>query len=312
LEELPHRTFEFSKAIRAVDPEAQLIATGQDPDVYQKWNAVQLTDPPDTFNYLSTHFVVTTDRLEEHGTPDSVAAATFALPVELGRRLRAMQSQIDKRDSRSKAHIAFSEWLFVCCDGNPTADAPRYDNMGGAIGTAGFFNMLLQNSDIVPISDMTGIIEFAGIWKKRGRVYGTPAFYTFRLYSNSEADLPVAVENNSTKYDVHHGVTRLPEIANVPYLDVVSALSKSRNKLTIFCVNRHLTQDIPAIISVAGFHAQTIANVTSLYASSIYEKNDEVRPDFVKPVESTLEVKHSEAQFTFRHESVTRITLVEN
>ena len=65
LEELPRRTLEFSRAIRAVDPQARLIATGQDPDVYQKWNAAQLTDPPGTFNFLSTHFVVTTDRLQE-------------------------------------------------------------------------------------------------------------------------------------------------------------------------------------------------------------------------------------------------------
>jgi alpha-N-arabinofuranosidase len=310
LEELPRRTLEFSQAIRAVDPPARLIATGQDPDVYQKWNAVQLTNPPGTFDFLSTHFVVTTDRLEEqNSTPDSIAQATFALPVELGRRLRAMQSQIDNTDFRDKAHIAFTEWLFVCCDGSGTADAPRYDNMGGAIGTAGFFNMLLENADIVPISDMTGIIEFAGIWKKRGRVYGTPAYYTFRLYSTAEADVPVAVQNDSGHYDVHRGVTRLPEIPNVPYLDVVAALNNAGDRLTIFCVNRHLTEDIPAVISVAGFRPQTGGTVESIYASSIYEANDEVRPDLIKPVESTVAVAHSQVHYTFRHESVTRIEL---
>lgn len=311
LEELPRRTLEFSQAIRAVDPQARLIATGQDPDVYQKWNAAQLTNPPGTFNFLSTHFVVTTDHLEEQdSTPDSIAEATFALPVELGRRLRAMQSQLDKTEFRDKAHIAFTEWLFVCCDGSATADAPRYDNMGGALGTAGLFNMLLENADIVPISDMTGIIEFAGIWKKRGRVYGTPAYYTFRLYSTAQADVPVAVQSDSAHYDVHHGVTRLPEISNVPYLDLVAALNKAGDRLTIFCVNRHLTQDIPGVISVAGFRSQPSGSVQSIYASSIYEANDEVRPELIKPVESTVEVKQSQVQFTFRHESVTRIELL--
>ncbi len=311
LQELPGRTQEFSKAIRAVDPRARLIATGQDPDVYQKWNAAQLTDPPNTFNFLSTHFVVTTDHVEDQNTtPDSIAEATFALPVELGRRLRAMQAQINESENfRDKAHIAFTEWLFVCCDGETQADAPRYDNMGGAIGTAGFFNMLMENADIVPISDMTGIIEFAGIWKKRGRVYGTPAYYTFRLYSTADADVPVAVESDSAHYDVHHGVTRLPEILNVPYLDVVAALSKTGNRLTIFCVNRHLREDIPAVISIAGFNPQASGSVESIYASSIYESNDEVRPELIRPVSSTVEVKNSQVEYTFRHESVTRIEL---
>ena len=125
IEELPGRTVEFSRALRAVDPEAQIIATGQDPDVYPKWNATQLTDPPGSFQFLSTHFVVTTDRMQNrNATPDEVASATFALPVELGRRLRAMQAQINEsRDFRDKAHIAFTEWLFACCDGN-AANAP--------------------------------------------------------------------------------------------------------------------------------------------------------------------------------------------
>src|SRR2546422_9171831 len=52
----------FSDAVRKMDPKARLIATGGDPDVFHDWNSAQLANPPGTFNYLSTHFVVTTDR----------------------------------------------------------------------------------------------------------------------------------------------------------------------------------------------------------------------------------------------------------
>jgi alpha-N-arabinofuranosidase len=304
LEQLPERTVEFGKAVRAVDPQARLIATGQDPDAYKNWNAAQLKNPPNTFGFLSTHFVVTTDQTErKNESSDSLAEAAFALPVELGRRLRAMQSQIDQTDFRNRAHLAFTEWLLVCCD-RGVADAPRYDNMGGAVTAAGFFNMLMQNADIVPISDMTGI------WKKRGRVYGTPAYYTFRLYSTADTDVPIAVESNSEHYDVHGGISRLPEISDVPYLDLVAAMNKKRDRLTIFCVNRHLNRDIPATISVNGFDAKATGMVESLSAESIYEGNDEVRPDLVKPVESSVQVLNSHVQYTFRHESVTRIELM--
>jgi alpha-N-arabinofuranosidase len=308
LEQLPQRTQEFSEAVRGVDREAQLIATGQDPDVYQKWNAAQLTNPPNTFDFLSTHFVVTTDRMEsQDATPDDIASATFALPVELGRRLRAMQAQINESANfRDKARVAFTEWLFVCC-GRDSANAPRYDNMGGAVATGGFFNMLMQNADVAPISDMTGIIEFAGIWKKRGRVYGTPAYYAFRMYSTSDPDVAVDVQSDSPRYDVHHGVTRLPEIANVPYLDTVAVLNKTGDRLTLFCVNRHLTNDIAADIGLAGFKAKSEAAVESLFALSIYEENDETQPQHIKPVESHAELTGSKLRYIFRHESVTRI-----
>jgi alpha-N-arabinofuranosidase len=308
LEELPARTLEFSRAVRKADPEAQLIATGQDPDVYQKWNAAQLTNPANTFDFLSTHFVVTTTRIEKRNpSPDEIAAAAFALPVELGRRLKAMQAQINETANfRDKAHIAFTEWLFVCC-GRDAANAPRYDNMGGAIAAGGFFNMLLQNADIVPISDMTGIIEFAGIWKKRARVYGTPSYYAFRMYSGAEADIAVDVSNNSASYDVHQGVTRLPEIAKVPYLDTVAVLNKTGDRLTLFCVNRHLTEDIPAEIALTGFTPKGPGKVESLFAPSIYDANDEMRPQHVQPAQSSVQVTNSGVQYTFRHESVTRI-----
>jgi alpha-N-arabinofuranosidase len=55
LKELPQRTLRFSEAVRKVDPHARLIATGQDPDHFEKWNAAELTDPAGTFNFLSTH-----------------------------------------------------------------------------------------------------------------------------------------------------------------------------------------------------------------------------------------------------------------
>jgi alpha-N-arabinofuranosidase len=310
LEQLPERTVEFSKAIRAVDPQARLIATGQDPDAYKNWNAAQLRNPPNTFDFLSTHFVVTTDQTErKNQSSDSIAEATFALPVELGRRLRAMQAQVNQSEFRSRAHLAFTEWLLVCCD-RGVADAPRYDNMGGALTAAGFFNMLIQNADIVPISDMTGIVEFAGMWKKRGRVYGTPAYYTFRLYSTADTDVPIAVKSDSGHYDVHGGISRLPEISGVPYLDLVAAINKKGDRLTVFCVNRHLNRDIAATISVNGFDAKATGTVESLSAGSIYEGNDEDRPDLVKPVESSVQVLNSQVRYTFRHESITRIDLM--
>jgi alpha-N-arabinofuranosidase len=157
---------------------------------------------------------------------------------------------------------------------------------------------------------MTGIIEFAGVWKKRGRVYATPSYYTFRLYSTADTDVPVAVESNSGHYDVHDGISRLPEISDVPYLDLVAAINKKGDRLTIFCVNRHLNRDIPATISMNGFDAKASGTVESLSAESIYEGNDEMRPNLVKPIESSIQVLNSQVQYTFRHESVTRIELI--
>ena len=87
---------------------------------------VQLADP-------SNHFM---------------ALSSFALPIGLQQHLKEMTVSNPAVEPHKNAKIAFTEWLFV----PGQRPAPGYDNMGGAIDTAGFLNMLLRNSGIILIS----------------------------------------------------------------------------------------------------------------------------------------------------------------
>lgn len=306
LPKIAERTQGFSDAVRKVDPHARLIATGADPDHFEDWNRVQLGNAPQSFDYLSTHFVVSTNSLKTpNPSPEFIAKATFALPVELGRRLGEMHQQIQHSSRPNPVKTAFTEWLYWA----PDDTYPRYDNMGGAVGAAGFLNMLMRNADIVPISDMTGIVEFGGIWKKRGRVFGTPAYWVFRMFSNADATVPVETTTNSATYSVSGGVSRLPEIDAVPYFDVVAALNDAGTALTLFCVNRDLSRDLRARIDLAGFEVRRSALVHTLYANDIYEKNDESEPEHVVPRDESLPVGADGLSYEFRHASVTVIEL---
>ena len=300
------RTKAFSAAIHQVDPKAILIGTGGDEDFYTGWNAAQLSNAR-SLNYLSTHFVVTvTDLVNKKPTEDFLTLANFALPVGLERRLHDMYAQIQSAaEARNRLKIAFTEWLFW----SQNDKGPNYNNMGGAIESAGFLNMLMRTADFVPISDMTGTIYFGGIRKERSRVFAPPAYWAFRMYSNTDATQPVEITTNSETYDVEGGSTRLPAIANIPYLDVVAALNSAGNTLTIFCVNRHLTNDITASISIRGFKPASQVTAQSLYADSIYEENNEMNPEAVHSQPSSVKSNGSHLNFTFRHESVSVLTL---
>lgn len=310
LDQLAARTLAFSKAVRAVDPKARLIATGGDPDSFTRWNGTQLGNPAGTFDYLSAHFVVTVANTQlAHSSTDFITSAAFALPVELGRKLQEEQKQINQYPAfADKAHVAFTEWLFV----GHRPGTPNFTNMGGAVDTAGFFNMLMRNHSVVPISDMTGIMEFAGIWKRRGQVFGAPGYYAFKMYSTAHATRPVDVQTMSGSYSVEHGVARLPEIADVPYLDVVAALDNSGDTLTLFCVNRSLTTDIPADIQVDHFSPANTAAIQTLRSNSIADENDEDNPHRVSPVSTEESVRSGSLRHVFPHESVTVITLHKN
>jgi alpha-N-arabinofuranosidase len=301
LERVAERTRRFSQAVRAVDPGARLIATGQDPDHFREWNAQQLALPAGRFDFLATHFVVGAGGVRRREPPpDFIARSALALPVGLERQLREMKKQIDEAGAGERIRIAFTEWLFH----GSNDSVPRFTNLGGALMTAGFLNALIRVADFTPISDMTGLIEFGGVWKKRGRVYGVPAYWAFRMYSTADIATPVAARASVETYDVSEGNNRIPEIKGVPYLDVVAALNEAGDRLTLLAVNRQLERDITAGLKLAGFTPAGEARVTTLAGTGFSQINDEARPEAVRPVESVFRVA---AEYTFPRGSVTAI-----
>lgn len=285
-------TLATSQAVRGVDPHAQLIGTGGDEDSFHDWNAQQLTNPPGTFNYLSTHFVVNDNVQLQHASDDFRSMAALALPWGLAKQMQAIKQQASEGGHKD-VNVAFTEWLMI--SGNRSG--PTYTNMGGALFAGGFLNMVMRNSDVVSISDMTGILEFGGIWKKRAQVYGAPAYWVLREYASEHPHSLLSINSDSPTYSIQHGVTRLPEIAEVPYLDVVAAESEDRSKLLLLCVNRHLTRTETASFDLSALGVRPgSAKVTTLTAENILAENDEEEPNRVAPVTRTEKVDG-----TFRH-----------
>jgi alpha-L-arabinofuranosidase len=108
------------------------------------------------------------------------------------------------------------------------------------------------------------------------------------------------------RYDVDEGVRRIPTIHGVPYLDVVSALNDAGDVLTLFCVNRDLSRDISSTVTLSGFAARS-GRAWQIASASIYETNDEVRPEAIVPIEGSVPISGSAFEHTFPKMSVTVI-----
>ena len=198
VDEIAPSTLAFSKAVRAVDPDAEIIATGLGPMSDGKWNAAQLSNPAGTFDDLSLHFILGTNHPAlASATPDFTAAAAYALPYAVGPYFDKVQAQVDEHpELKGKVHLAVTEWLFNSKgfgERNFTDESPSWMNEGGAVMAAGFLNTVLRHTAEIKITDMTGIMEFAGIWKKREQVFAVPAYYVFKMYTAVKGDtvLPV-------------------------------------------------------------------------------------------------------------------------
>lgn len=317
IHEIAARTLAFSKALRPVSKDATIMATGDTPNGFEKWNAVQLTNPPGTFDLLTTHFITGTNhvRLNPY-TPDFMAAAAYAVPYAVGPDLDHMQAQIDAVPGyKGTAHLAVTEWLFNSKgDGerNFTNESPSSRNEGGAVMIASTFNTYFLHNSEVKLVDITGLMEFAGIWKRREQVFASPAYYVFQMYSSSKGDTVLPVTTNSGAYSVKNGTQGYADVSDVPYIDVVATRSTAKHTLTLFCVNRSLTDDAPVQIDLGSFAAGGTAKVEQITAVSRYVINDEIEPKRVVPQVSSLNVVPKELlTTTLPHESVTVINLLE-
>ena len=100
----------------------------------------------------------------------------------------------------------------------------------------------------------------------------------------------------------------LDQLANIPYIDVVATRSPDGRTLTLLCVNRSLNQDVPTDFDLGNRHAAAPVQVEQIGAASRYEENDEVEPQRVVPVPSTIPAPGAgPLSITLPHESVTVI-----
>ncbi|MCL5006431.1 MAG: hypothetical protein M1404_07825 [Acidobacteria bacterium] len=296
---------EFYNAIRSLlQPGSKVLATGGDIDFFRRWNAPLIQDDASELHYLTTHFVVGMDNvLNKAAGRNFVWSADFAVPVGVGRALSKVKAQIDSNPAtRGRVKLAYTEWLF---NGPQEALVPNCYNLGGAIITAGWMNMLIEHADFVPISDMTGLIEFGGIQKKLGKVYVTPQYWAFWLYTHYAGDTPVSTRTTVREYDVQGGVQRIPDISNVPWLDVLATTDSRTHKLSLFVVNRNWRDALAAEIQLNDFPEAATADVTTLTSDSILTENNEFHPDRVHPVSTQISASSGLIDYKFPPRSLT-------
>jgi alpha-N-arabinofuranosidase len=298
-------TLATSNAVRKVDPSAHLIATGGDGGLFEDWNAQQLTNPADSFDYLSSHFIVNENVLLPEATNEFRTMAMLAVPWGLSERIHAMKQQAVEAH-RPNVKFAFTEWLMIA---NNSHTVPNYNNMGGALFAGGFLNAMMRNSDAVSIANMTGILEFGGIWKKRGQVYASPAYWVLRTYAKAKPHALLRIVSTAPTFNISKGVTQLPEIVGAPYLDVVAAQSEDGSKLLLLCVNRNVTRPESAVIDLSSVGVDSgPAQVTTIADDGVLAENDEYNPERVIAVTHAerFTAKHS---YTFPNASVTVIEI---
>jgi alpha-N-arabinofuranosidase len=301
------RYLEFYPVVRKQAlPGATLVSCGPGADFTPAWTEALIKQAGKDMSYLSIHYVVRLNQtVAKPPDADAQAAIAVAIPVGMTNLLKPIKAQIDA-DPATKARVglAYTEWSW---GGGAGTGMPSSGNMGGAVIGAGWMNMLLSQADFVPISSMSGLMGV--IRKSQGRVWTSPQAWMFWLYSHRAGDTVVATETQVRHYDVHNGLTSMPEVPDVPYLDVLATKNSTNGDLVLFVANRDTKNAIPATLKLQGFSAAAQAQVDTLAADSLATENTGDHPDTIRPVPSSLAVTGSEIRYEFPKLSLTVMTL---
>jgi alpha-N-arabinofuranosidase len=302
------RYLEFYPVVRKQAPTGtKLVAAGADADFGPAWNAALIKQAGRDLSYLATHFVVNFNQLVAKPVDaDTKIAVALATPVGMTHLLKLVREQIDADPATNgRVGLAYTEWNL---GGNEGTGIPFSTNIGGAVIGAGWMNMLLSQADFVPISSMSSLTSGGGLRKLQGFVWASPQCWAFWLYSHRAGDTVVATQTEVRHYDVHNGLDRMPEIPDVPYLDVLATRNSTSGDLVLFVANRDWKNATPATLRLQGFSAAQ-AQVDTLAADSLLTENTGDNPEAIRPVTSSLAVSGNEIRYVFPKLSLTVMTL---
>jgi alpha-N-arabinofuranosidase len=299
------RYLEFYPVLRKqAGPGATLVAIGAGADFDPSWNGALIKQAGKDLSHLSIHYVVRLNGIVNKAPDaDTLSAIPLALPVGMANLIKPIRTQVDANPAtKGRVGLAYTEW-------NWGGSGLSSTNIGGAVMGAGWMNMMLSQADFLPISSMSGLMGGGGLRKSQEMVWATPQCWAFWLYSHRAGDKVVATQTEVRHYDVHDGMTSMPEIPNVPYLDVLATSNSTNGDLALFVANRDWKSSTPATLRLQGFSPAAQAQVDTLTAESPLAENTGDKPDAIKPVTSTLAVSGNEIKYVFPKLSVTVITL---
>lgn len=267
-EENVNRFLEFAAAMREVDPEIELIATGNPNDAADparrfdfmhadhRWNRILFETGSADMDYLSLHSLPNNNSFTNPISPINAYYACMAQPIYWERTFLPELEQIAKAHPNRKgrpARVAITEWGIL----GSMEDLPEVRNFGGVPYAGVFLNSVIRSSEIVGITQATALLHGGAVHKAAGWVWYDPQCLVIRKYAELSGGGRLEATVAGPCYDAPEAPDLGRPIQAVPYLDVVAASLPDGDEV-LCMVNVACDDEAPVEISI---DSQAVDNV---------------------------------------------------
>jgi alpha-N-arabinofuranosidase len=248
---------EAAKLMKRVDPSIELVACGSSypgMPTFGEWESTVLDHVYDLADYVSLHIYFAN---REQDTPNFLGRS-----LEMDRFIKNVAGICDLVKARKKSkrtmHISFDEWNVWYHSNDSDTKIEKWTeappllediyNMEDALAVGCMIITLLKNADRVKIACLAQLVNVIApiMAEKGGRAWRQTIFYPFRDASRWGRGTVLLCPVTVDAYDSQ-------EYRDVPYLEAVAVYNGEENWISIFAVNRNLTEALQVEAEIAGF-----------------------------------------------------------
>ena len=163
-------------------------------------------------------------------------------------------------------------------------------NVKDALVFGGACISLLNHADRVKAGCLAQLVNVIApiMTETGGPAWRQTIFWPFAHFSNLGRGRVLRAQNDSPTYAVNYFDPRgaqdlhfpLPE---VPYLKLAAVHDEQAGMLTLFALNRSLTEEMPLRVTTSGFSGLVVEQAMQLHDADLEAINTKVNPDRVKP-----------------------------
>ena len=283
--EYAHLANETAKAMRALDPDIELVACGSSASnmpTFGDWEREVLEECYDSVDYISMH--------QYYGNQEDNTADFLASSVDMDTFIKNVVAICDyvqgRKHSKKQINISFDEWNVWYHSNEQDKKLEKWVekphqledvyNMEDALLVGSMLITLLRHCDRVKMACMAQLVNvIAPIMTSDTGAWRQTIFYPYMHASSFGNGTVLNTLVKSPVYDSKYG--------EAPYLDCVIVNNEEKGELVVFAVNKDLTEDMEVTCDLRQFADYTIKEHLVLHDEDLKAVNTEENPDRIRP-----------------------------
>jgi alpha-N-arabinofuranosidase len=313
------RHLSIAKAMRKIDPDIKIVATGGRNWFYKEWNQSLFQIAKGYFDYLSLHSYSKKYRsnMKKEDLNDPIFRKEFydyivSSPYGVEEQIKLTGKEIKTFFPEDpEIAIAFDEWN---CWAYRTKNHLVEFSLRDGIYTAGILHAFRRQWDVVKLANFSMTINsLAMIRVNRFGMFFNPQYLVFKMYMNHQGPILIdTVVKCKTFPAPEYEKGRKQAIGKIPYIDASTTMSENNKTIYLSVINLHDSEPIEIEISLQNIDLRPAGKMIRLDGEDYMTENTFERPNQLTINETEIKIIDSSINYRSPPHSLTIFELYKN